>query len=159
MTKKKRPEDLKPKGRPTKYTPELGEEICAAIACSELGLAHILDANPDFPARSTIFMWIRLYPDFKDKYTRAKEDQVEVSVEYMQELMNEPHKYVDEETGLFKLDHNMMRMKMDAIKWQAAKLKPKKFGESKTQEPNNNEVDEDCKKRMKEMDERNKKDF
>jgi len=159
MTKKKKPEDLMKVGRPTKYTPELGEEICAAIACSELGLIHLVNANPHWPARSTIFMWIRIYPEFKDKYTRAKEDQVEVSVEYMQELMNEPHKWYDEETGLQKLDHNMMRMKMDAIKWQAAKLKPKKFGDAKDQELPNTELDEDCKKRYAEMDKRNRKDY
>jgi hypothetical protein len=145
-------------GRPSKYTPELGEEICAAIACSELGLAHLVNANPHWPERSTIFLWRRTHADFSDKYTKAKEDQVEVSVEYMQELMNEPHKWIDE-TGSLKLDHNMMRMKMDAIKWQAAKLKPRKFGDAKEQEVINTEVNDDCKKRYSELDSKNRKDY
>lgn len=164
MTKKKKPEELIPKplkkiGRPTKYTPELADEICDVIATSELGLMHLCNARSHWPDRANIFLWLRKYPEFRDKYTKAKEDQVEVSVEYMQELMNEPHKWIDEETGVQKLDHNMMRMKMDAIKWQASKLKPKKFGDAKEQETSNTDIDEDCKKRIKEMDERNRKEF
>lgn len=158
MTKKKDPADKKKMGRPTLYTPELADEICDATASSELGLIHLCAANPHWPDRATIFIWRRKHPDFNDKYTRAKEDQMEVCVEHLQEIMNEPHKYIDEESGLQKIDHNMIRLKMDAIKWQAGKLKPKKFGEAKVVEPNNSDVDEDCKKRYREMDEKNKKD-
>ncbi len=158
MTKKITREPKKT-GRPTKYTKQLGEEIAATIASSELGLIHLVNQNPHWPERSTIFLWRRTHPEFSDMYTKAKEDQTEVVVEYMQEVMSEPHKWVDEETGLTKVDVPMLRLKMDTMKWHAAKLKPKKFGEPKTQEPLNNEVDEDCKKRYKEMDERNKKDY
>jgi hypothetical protein len=158
MTSKKMKEPKK-MGRPTKYSPELADEICDVIATSELGLMHLCNARSHWPDRANIFLWLRKYPGFRDKYIKAKEDQVEVSVEYMQELMNEPHKWVDEETGITKLDHNMMRMKMDAIKWQASKLKPKKFGDAKEQEATSTEVDEDCKKRIKEMDERNRKEY
>ncbi len=164
MTKKKKPEELIPKhlkksGRPSMYTPELADEICDAIASSELGLCHLVDAHPHWPERPVIFLWRRRHPEFDDKYMRAKEAQVEVCVEHMQEIMNEPHKYHDLETGHLKLDHNMLRIKMDAIKWQASKLKPKKFGDSKEQIPLNNEIDLDCKKRMQEMDARNKKEY
>lgn len=158
MTSKKTKEPKK-MGRPTKYTPQLADEICDAIASSELGLAHLVAAHPHWPERQNIFLWIRKYPDFRDKYARAKEDQTEVCVEYMQEVMNEPHKWEDPETGLCKVDVPMLRLKMDTMKWHAAKLKPKKFGDNKEQISSNTEVDEDCKKRYKEMDERNKKDF
>ncbi|CAB4127185.1 hypothetical protein UFOVP260_13 [uncultured Caudovirales phage] len=159
MTKKVKPEDRKKRGRPTKYTVELGEEICDVIATSELGLVHLCAAHPHWPERANIFLWLRKYPEFRDKYTKAKEDQVEVSVEYMQELMNEPHKWIDEESGVQKLDHNMMRMKMDAIKWQASKLKAKKYGETKDILPPTTELDDDCKKRYSEMDKRNRKEY
>lgn len=135
MTKRKKPEDKLKAGRPTMYSLELATEICNEIASNELGLAHLVDRNPHWPVRSTIFVWIRTHPEFKHMYTRAKEDQVEVSVEYMQEIMNEPHKYVDEETGLLKLDHNMLRLKMDAIKWQASKLKARKYGDLSKENP------------------------
>lgn len=164
MTKKKKPEELIPKhlkksGRPTMYTSELANEICDAIASSELGLCHLVDQNPHWPERQVIFIWRRKHPEFDDKYTKAKEDQVEVSVEHMQEIMNEPHKYIDMQTGHMKVDTGMLRLKMDAIRWQAGKLKPKKFGESKEQELPNTAVADDCKKRYSEMDKINRKEF
>jgi hypothetical protein len=123
------------RGRPTLYTPELADEICEAVASSELGLCHLVDKNPHWPHRANIFIWMRKYPDFRNKYTKAKEDQVEVSVEHMQEIMNEPHKYKDLETGLEKIDVPMLRLKMDAIRWQAGKLKRKKYGDEKQENP------------------------
>ena len=155
MTGKKKAQDVpkvkKPIGRPTKYTKEIGQQICDAVASSELGLIHLVNANPHWPDRATIYMWRRKHPEFRDNYTQAKEDQTEVCVEYMQEMMNEPHKYVDEETGYTRLDVPMLRLKMDAIKWQASKLKPKKYA--------SNVLHEDVLKRKDELDERNKKEF
>lgn len=147
------------RGRPTKYTPELADEICAAIASSELGLVHLVKQNPHWPERANIFIWRRKYPEFRDKYTRAKIDQVEVSVEYMQELMNEPHKYFDEELGREVVDVSMMRLKMDAIKWQASKLMPKKYGDQKDLNTQNDDLNEDCKKRYEEMDKQHRKEY
>lgn len=163
MTKKKKPEELIPKhlkqsGRPTKYTKALGEEIANAIACSELGLIHLVNANPHWPDRATIFTWRRTNPEFGDMYTRAKEDQTEVCVEYMQEVMSEPHKWEDPETGVVKIDVPMLRLKMDTMKWHAAKLKPKKFGDAKEQDLPSIEVDEDCKKRYDNM-KQNRKEY
>jgi hypothetical protein len=146
-------------GRPTKYTPQLADEICDAIASSELGLAHLVAAHPHWPERQNIFLWIRKYPEFRDKYAKAKEDQTDVCVEYMQEVMNEPHKLEDPETGLYRVDVPMLRLKMDTMKWHASKLKPKKFGDSVQQTPVNTEIDEDCKKRYQELDEKNRKEY
>lgn len=159
MTKKKKPEDLLPTGRPTKYTLILAKEICDVIASSELGLIHLVDQNPHWPHRATIYKWLRLHPEFRESYYKAKEDQAEVIVEYMQEAMNEVHKFVDEETGLVKIDVPLLKLKVDTFKWQAGKLKPKKYGDAKALEPVSTEVDEDCKKRYREMDEKNKKDY
>lgn len=153
------PKPKKPIGRPTGYNDKIADEICDAIASSEKGLAHLCEANPHWPARQHIFVWLRKYPAFYDKYTRAKESQVEVCVDYMQELMNEPHKFVDEETGFTRLDVPMLRTKMDAIKWQAGKLKPKKYGENRNEEIGNGLIHEDIVKRKHELDEKNKKEF
>ena len=146
-------------GRPTTYNLKIAKEICDTISSSELGLAHLVDMNPHWPMRSTIFLWRRKHKEFSDLYTKAKEDQTEVSVEYMQELMNEPHKYEDYETGRMKVDVPMMRLKMDAIKWQAAKLKPRKYGDNNKEEIVNNDIHEDAMKRKQEMEEKYKKEF
>jgi len=161
LTKQKAKVDKAPKrpiGRPTDYNDQIAEEICASIAASERGLIYLCEQNPHWPCRAQIFVWLRRYPEFADQYARAKEYQVEVSVDYMQELMNEPHKYVDEETGYTRLDVAMVRAKMDAIKWQAGKLKPKKYGDAKIEDASN-VLHEDVIKRKDELDERNKKEF
>lgn len=159
MLKDKAPKIKRKMGRPSLYSPELADEICDAIASSELGLCHLVDKNPHWPDRANIFMWVRKHPDFRDKYYKAKEDQTEVCVEYMHEVMNEPHKIIDENTGYTKIDVPMLRLKMDTMKWHASKLKPKKFGDSKDQVVNNTELNEDIRKRFKDLDEKNKKEF
>lgn len=159
MTTKKKPEDLLKRGRPTKYNEVLGKEICDVIASSELGLIHLVDANPHWPHRATIYKWLRLHPIFRESYYKAKEDQAEVIVEYMQEAMNESHKIVDIETGAVKIDVPLLKLKIDTFKWQAGKLKPKKYGDAKEQELPNTELDEECRKRFEGMDKRNRKEY
>lgn len=129
---KKKYNYTKKPGRPTKYTPELIDEICEAIASSELGLQHLCDANPHWPERARIFIWRRKYPEFKLKYDKAKEEQTDVCLEYMQEIVNEPHTYTDKDTGDKRVDVAMLKVKLDNMKWQMAKLKPKKFGDAKS---------------------------
>lgn len=148
-----------PIGRPTMYTKELAEDICNTIASSELGLIHLCKQNPHWPARSKIFEWRLRHADFGDMYRKAKEYQAHACVEYMQELMNEEHRFIDEETGYVKIDVPLLRLKLDHYKWHAAKLAPRDFGESKFLESGNTEMDEDCRKRYEEMNERNKKEF
>lgn len=146
-------------GRHTKYTVELGQEICDAIASSELGLIHLINKNPHWPGRANIFQWLRLHPEFRDRYYKAKEDQVEVCVEYMQEILNEPHRVVDQH-GIEKVDVPLLKLKIDSMKWHVGKLKPKKYGDDyKNHDLENRAIEEDCKKRYEELDEKNKKEY
>lgn len=158
MTTKPKKEPKK-MGRPTQYTLELAEEICSAIASSDVGLVHLVEANPHWPHRVTIFEWRRVHPEFGNMYALAKKEQTDVVVEYMHELMSEPHKIFDSETGTTKIDVPMLRLKIDTLKWHVAKLKPNKYGDYKQQDSINPEVDEDIKKRYRDMDEKNKKAF
>jgi terminase small subunit-like protein len=159
MTKKKRPEDLKPMGRPTIYNEALAEEICTGIASSNLGLRALCDLNPHWPDRASIFIWMRKYPVFFDQYTKAKEQQAEVQVDYMLELANEPHKYIDPETGIQRTDVPLLRVKMDAVKWQASKLAQKRFGDKVEPQIVNNELLQDSLDRKQQLDQKNKKEY
>lgn len=161
MTGKKLAQDVQPPkkkmGRPTKYTAELAEEICDVIASHPNGLSKLCAEREHWPVAANIFIWLRKYPDFREQYTRAKIDQVEASINLMQEMMDEPHKYHDE-YGNVRVDVSMLRVKYDAIKWQASKLQPKQYGDVK-QEEHRDGLLEDALQRKQALDEKNKKEF
>lgn len=117
-------------GRPSKYTPELAEDICQTVASSSDGLRILCAQNPHWPERSNIFIWMRKHPEFRLLYTSAKREQSEVMVDYLQELLAEDHHYMDD-NGNERLDVGMLRLKVDAIKWQAGKLNPHVYGDTR----------------------------
>lgn len=164
MTGKNKAQDVpkdKPKkkiGRPTIYNATLVAEICDTIASHPNGLAKLCNEREHWPAPANIFIWLRKYPEFREQYARAKIDQVDASINLMQEMMDEPHKYQDE-FGNVRIDVSMLRVKYDAIKWQASKLQPKQYGDIKQHEDPNNELHDDAIRRKEELDEKNKKEF
>ena len=99
-------------------------EALAAI-CREDGMPHI----------STVFDWLSAEPDFADKYARAREQQAD-------KLADEIVSIADEAVVLAKTDESgavelaldsvavaRNRLRIDARKWVASKLKPKKYGD------------------------------
>lgn len=102
-------------GRPSKYTPELAAEICEQIADGN-SLRKICAAS-DMPARRTVEYWLRDKDDFLRQYARAREEQADFYADEIIEI-------ADTET-----DSNIARVRIDARKWVASKLKPKKYGE------------------------------
>jgi hypothetical protein len=110
-------------GRPSSYTPDLAEQICALLAEGE-PLRAICD-RPDMPGQSTVYRWIEEREDFRERYTRARVVQGSVVAErgYMEAL----------EAGK-TLDPAAARVRFDAARWLAGKLAPKVYGEKTTTE-------------------------
>jgi hypothetical protein len=167
MTKKKKPEELKKMGRPTDYTPELGERICELVATHDLGLRGLTALYPDLPHKETINRWRRNDPDFRIKYAQAKCQQLEFMTEDLIDIaddgVNDWMEMFDKEGESIGWRVNgehiqRSRVRIDTRKWLASKLAPKMYGDALTQE-NNNLIHEDIVKRKHELDERNKKDF
>ena len=157
LTKAKAKVD-KPIGRPTKYSPALAEEICDTVASHPNGLAKLCSEREHWPAPANIFVWLRKYPEFREQYARAKVAQVDASINLMQEMMDEPHKYFDE-FGNVRIDVSMLRVKYDAIKWQASKLQPKQYGEQAKDEGKTDTILQESLDHKHRLDEKNKKDF
>lgn len=115
-------------GQPTKYTQEIGDKICAQIALGK-SLAKITSEN-DF-CMTSIFNWLRTNEEFLKNYTRAKEEQAEVFAEQIVDIADD--KIERDANG--RIDSgavNHARLRVDARKWVASKLKPKKYGDSTT---------------------------
>lgn len=131
--KKIEQEDTRPVGRPSDYTPELGEEICDAIATSSYGITTLCKAHEHWPDKVTIYRWIAKIPEFCNQYTQAKKAQAELMVDEMIEIADQTvfDTYVNDE-GKLVPDHEYMqrsRLRIDTRKWMACKLIPKVYGD------------------------------
>lgn len=109
----------KPKGRPSEYTPVIAERICALIAEGR-SLRQVCDME-GMPVRSAVYVWLAKHDGFADQYARACETRSEG---YAEEIVD-----IADRTDL---DPNSRRVMVDARKWVAAKLLPRKYGESVT---------------------------
>ena len=104
-------------GRPTDYTPELGDAICARLSAGE-SVKKITDGD-DMPGRTTIYRWLREHAEFRDNYTRATEDRADHIFDDMFEIAD---------TGNAE-DVQRARLRVDTRKWALSKMIPKKYGD------------------------------
>lgn len=112
-------------GRPSLYTLELAERICEQVA---LGVpVHRLPEQEGMPAESTIYLWLAAHEEFSESYARAKD---RLADRYAAEVVT----VADEAdpTTMKGIEH--ARTRIDARKWAAGKLAPKKYGEWKRTE-------------------------
>lgn len=104
-------------GRPSSYTPELGDEIAMRCVMDSM---HKVCQSDDMPAEGTVYGWLVHQKDFSEKYARAREARAFRRAESVDEIMD---KVAD---GL--LDPRAAKVLLDAIKWQTEKEAPKAFG-------------------------------
>ncbi len=137
-------------GRPTDYTPELGQEICEAIASTGSGLPTLCKKNLHWPTRSSIFLWLRKYPEFSDRYHKAKKDQVTALVDDILEISDDSSQdTIEDEDGNVRVNSEFAarsRLRIDTRKWIAAKLVPRLYGDNALARELADEIDEFRKK-------------
>lgn len=75
--------------------------------------------DPNMPAMSTVFKWLNKHASFSEQYARAREARAD---KYVDELVD----IADEGSNE---DAQILRLRMDARKWAASKLAPKKYGD------------------------------
>lgn len=105
-----------PGGRPTDYSLELTAAICERLAVGE-SLRSIC-RDDAMPSMASIFLWLSKHPEFSEQYARAREAQAESHADRIVEI-------ADDDT----IDPNHKRIMVDARKWVASKLKPKRYGD------------------------------
>ncbi len=143
-------------GRPCGYTPELGDAICDALSRSTRGLARICEENDGFPGPFAVTSWLVKHPEFAAKYARAKEAQADFMFDQINDIACEtnastmvqrrdsngnPEVDANGEPVLIKVNVPLgpevvahKRLRIDALKWTAGKLRPKLYGEKNIQE-------------------------
>lgn len=126
MTTKK-PKTVKPViGRPSKFTKELADKICECLANGD-SLRKIC-ASGNMPAASTVWLWLSENKAFSEQYARAREKQAEF---YADEIVEIADSVIASSDEVLKA-----RLQIDARKWHASKLAPKKYGDKVTQDVN-----------------------
>lgn len=121
-------------GRPSDFTKELGDRICAQLA-EGMSLRTVCNAE-DMPSKTTVFNWLRTNKDFLDQYTRAKEESSDALIEDMLDIADDSSndymaivKGGEVQMVENKEVTNRSRLRVDTRKWIASKLKPKKYGD------------------------------
>lgn len=123
-------------GRPEKYTDELAAIILEQIATTHKSLKNICKANR--LSVSTVQKWLRENKEFSLNYARAKEDQADLFADEILSIADKllickktTVKETDKGTFTEILEgDNTERAKImiDARKWAASHLRPKKYG-------------------------------
>lgn len=130
------PPKKNPVGAPTTYNSHLATVICIRIAEGE-SLRQILK-DEGMPAQSTVYDWLLRFPEFAEQYTRAREEQADTLADEIIQIADEQPEVVavvDKKTGALiehKLDGAFLQWqknRIEARKWTAMKLKPKKYGD------------------------------
>lgn len=107
-----------PGGRPSIYSNELCDTICNRIALGESLRSICRDAG--MPDLSTVIKWRREKPEFFAQYEKAQEDRADT-------LSDDICDIADSATPEYA---SVAKLQVDARKWVASKLKPKKYGEA-----------------------------
>lgn len=117
--------------RPSKFTQALAEKLCERIAKGES--VRTICEDEDFPAQSTVYKWLNENDSFSEQYARAREKQADFLAEEIIQIADDGRNdtYTDDK-GNVLTDHDVIarsRLRVDARKWYASKLAPKKYGD------------------------------
>lgn len=129
--KKAAPAEAKPPGRPSIYSQELANRICDRIADGES--MRSICREEGMPDKRTMLRWLNANAEFRTQYAHAREEQADNLVEEILDIADDGWNdtYLDDE-GNKRTDHDVIarsRLRVDARKWIAAKLAPKKYGD------------------------------
>ncbi len=110
--------------RPSSYAPETGAKICVQLSQGK-SLVKICKAK-DMPDQATVYRWLAGNPEFREMYTRAREDQADT-------LFDETLAIADAlPSNASAAAVRRAALKIDTRKWAAGKLRPRKYGDRQT---------------------------
>lgn len=103
-------------GRPSSYTREIADAILDRLAAGES--LRAICADDEMPGQTTVYRWLSERADFREQYARAREDQAETFASQIIDI-------ADDES----VPADSRRIRVDARKWVAGKLRPKVYGD------------------------------
>lgn len=130
-------------GRPSIFTQEIADAICARLAEGE-SLRSVC-RDPTMPDKATFYRWIAANTILRDQYTRAKsdgctalaEDAIDIADDGSNDWMSEN----DPENPGYKLNGEHVqrsKLRVETRKWFLSKLQPKVYGDKSSVELSGN---------------------
>jgi hypothetical protein len=128
-------------GRPSSFTQDIADTICTRLAEGE-SLRTICKSD-DMPDKATVMRWLAdpEKKEFCDQYARAREAQADFYAESVIEIADEECTFVkkskhggEDEDGDVEVAFDPTavarnRLRVDARRWYAGKVAPKKYGD------------------------------
>jgi hypothetical protein len=118
----------------TPFNQETFDEICEQIADGK-SLREICQAE-NMPNKSSVFRWLAKDPVLCDQYARAREAQADAIVDEILSIADDAsNDFMERQTDagaswVVNGEHiQRSRVRIDARKWLAGKLRPKVYGE------------------------------
>ncbi|AWB79569.1 TPA: terminase small subunit protein [Stenotrophomonas maltophilia] len=121
--------------RPSKYSQQLADAICDLLVDGKS--LRTICSTAKMPSRSTVIRWLAEKEAFRNQYARARELQADTLAEEILDIADKAvlgerlkkdgkGKVLERQTGDMVERSKLM---IDARKWYAGKLQPKKYGE------------------------------
>lgn len=134
------PKPEKPKtGRPSVFSDTLAAEICDRLCAGES--LRTICRDDHMPACSTVFRWMAANEVFREQYARAREVQADAIFEDILDIADDGtndwmmRRGEDDAGWVANGEHiQRSRLRVDARKWMAGKLAPKKYGDKSSVE-------------------------
>lgn len=116
---------------PFPYEDRIGTIICNRIADGESLRSICRDEG--MPSKALVLRWVGELPSFRDQYVRAREAQADGYFEEIVDIADDGQRdYTVGEDGQEFVNHDHIqraRLRVDARKWVAARMAPKKYGD------------------------------
>lgn len=131
----------RPTGRPSNFNVQVGDDICERLADGESLRSICRDEG--MPGKATVFRWLQKHESFRDQYTRARESQADALFDEILDIADEQCTMVraskhgsrdDDGDGNTEVVYDTVavqrnRLRIDARKWMAGKMRPKVYGD------------------------------
>ncbi len=116
--------------RPSTFTQETADTICLRL--SEGESLRAICRDDAMPCASTVFLWLTVHKEFSEQYARAREAQADHMAEEILQIADDgSNDTYPTENGL-AVNQDVIarsRLRVDARKWLAGKMAPKKYGD------------------------------
>jgi len=116
LRKRPGPKDPRKPGRPGKFTPQLVADLCDRLGEGETLTAICED--PAMPSMSCVHVWLRQDLQFRRDYLQARQVQADRLFDELRDVAR----------AATPRTVAVARLNCDVIRWQAARLAPRRYG-------------------------------